>query len=57
MGLAVVKATIRAEGKVYSISIEGSGLDESLVAGRLKERLINAEGVVEAIGSFVPVTE
>ena len=57
MGLAVVKATIRAEGKVYSISIEGSGLDESLVAGRLKERLMNAEGVVEAIGSFVPVTE
>jgi hypothetical protein len=57
VGFAVVNATIRAEGKVYSISIEGSGLDESLVAGRLKERLMGVEGVVEAIGSFVPVTE
>lgn len=48
---------MRADGNVYSISIVGSGLDEALVAGRLKERLTGVEGVVEAIDSFVPVTE
>jgi hypothetical protein len=53
----VVNATIRADGRVYSISIEGSGLDEPLVTGRLNERLRGVEGAAEAICSFVPVTE
>jgi hypothetical protein len=39
------------------MSIEESGLDGSLVIGRLKERLTGVEGTEEAIGSFAPVTE
>jgi hypothetical protein len=54
-----VNATMRADGKVYSISMVGSGLDDTLLegAGRLKERFIGVPGVEKVIGSFVPVTE
>ncbi len=50
---------MRADGKVYNISMAGSGLDETLVGwtGRLKERLMGVPGIEEAIGSLIPVTE
>lgn len=61
VGLAVefvvVNATMRADGKVYNISTEGSGLDDSLAAGRLNERLTGVGGMEDAIDSFVPVIE
>lgn len=55
----VVNATIRADGKVYNISIVGSRLDGPLVggAGRLKERFTGVPGAEGAIGSFIPVTD
>lgn len=54
-----MNATMRADGRVYSISIEGSGLVETLVdgAGKLNERFIGVPGVENVIGSFVPITK
>ena len=47
--VALVNATIRADGSVYSISIEGSGVADDVVAGRLKDRLTGVEGFDESI--------
>ena len=51
-----MKSTIRADGRLYSTSTWGSGVDAALVAGKLTERRdIGVTGVEEAIITWAQV--